>query len=76
MTLPQALEEALFDSLTTGIFVDVKFYAFSQRTSSGRVRCPKPLFANSHTLQTVPYFRARKGSSVFSLWDPDQWYLI
>ncbi|KAF9649446.1 hypothetical protein BDM02DRAFT_3113878 [Thelephora ganbajun] len=58
MSLPQALEEALFDSLSTGTFVDVKFYAFSQRTSSGRVRCPKPLYANSHVLQTVPYFRS------------------
>ncbi|KAF9781707.1 hypothetical protein BJ322DRAFT_1077750 [Thelephora terrestris] len=58
MSLPQALGEALFDSLSTGTFVDVKFYAFSQRTPSGRVRCPKSLYANSHILQTVPYFRS------------------
>lgn len=65
MSLPQALEEALFDSLSTGTFVDVKFYAFSQRTMSGRVRYPKPLYANSHILQTVPYFRSRKTSFAY-----------
>lgn len=60
MSLPQALEEALFESLSAGTFADVKFYAFSQRTTSGRVRRPKSLYANSHVLQTVPYFRSRE----------------
>jgi len=62
MSLPQALEEALLDSLSTGTFVDVKLYVFSQRTPSGRVRAPRPLYANSHVLQTVPYFRSCKNS--------------
>ena len=69
MSLPQALEEALFDSLSTGTFVDVKIYAFSQHTSSGRVRAPKPLYANGHVLQTVPYFHSRKDSFACSPWD-------
>jgi len=72
MPLPQALEEALFDSLSTGTFVDVKFYAFSQRTSSGRIRNPKPLYANSHILQTVPYFRSCKDFLAPPLQDHDR----
>lgn len=69
MSLPQALEESLFESLSTGTFMNVKFYAFSQRTASGRVRYPKPLYANDHVLQTVPYFRSRENSFLSFTWD-------
>ena len=72
MSLPQALEVALFVSLSTGTFSDVKFYAFSQYTSSGRVRFPKPLYANSHIIQTVPYFHSCKSSFIRSSQDSDR----
>ena len=53
---PQFLQDALNESITSGIFVDTKFYVFSRREVSGRVGSPRALYCNSRTLDTVPYF--------------------
>ena len=53
-TIP--LREALNQGITTGNFIDTKIILYSYRDSSGRVCRPKPLYANSHVLKTIPYF--------------------
>ena len=60
MNLPNFLLDPLEESVTSGTFIDTKFYTFSRRDASGRVGSPRPLYCNSHVLNTVPYFSARK----------------
>lgn len=60
MLPPQALRSALSDSVTSGVFIDTKFYLFSRRNSSGKVCRPRPIYANSLTLESVPYFKDRE----------------
>ena len=60
MSQPHFLHAALNDSITSGRFIDTKFYVFSRKNQSGRVGTPKALFANSHVLAAVPYFETRK----------------
>jgi hypothetical protein len=60
MSSPTHVQEALTNSLASGIFIDTKFYVFSKRDASGRVSDPRPLYANSHILESVPHFRTRK----------------
>ena len=65
MTIPFPLQEALKDSITSGTFVDTKFWLFSKRASKpGRVGEPKPLFVNGHVAKRVPRFASR--AAVFS----------
>jgi len=52
-----ALEEALNDAISSGRFIDTKVVLFSQRDSAGRICKPKALYANSHVLESVPYFK-------------------
>ena len=52
--------EALNEGIASGTFVDTKFILFSRRSSSGRVYAPKALYANSHVLKSVPYFKDRE----------------
>ena len=55
MTIPFPLQEALKDSITSGTFVDTKFWLFSKRASKpGRVGDPKPLFVNGRVARRVP----------------------
>jgi len=55
MTIPFPLQEALRDSITSGTFVDTKFWLFSKRASKpGWVGDPKPLFVNGHVVKRVP----------------------
>ena len=56
---PHFLLDALGDSVTSGTFIDTKFYVFSRREVSGRVGLPKALYCNSRVLNTVPYFSTR-----------------
>jgi len=56
MTTP-ALREALNDAISSGKFVDTKIVLFSRRDDTGRVCKPKALYANSHVLKSVPYFK-------------------
>ncbi|KAF9779896.1 hypothetical protein BJ322DRAFT_349753 [Thelephora terrestris] len=58
MSQPHILHSALTESITSGRFVDTKFYVFSRRHNSGRVGTPKALFANGRVLATVPYFES------------------
>ena len=60
MSQPHILHSALNESITSGRFIDTKFYVFSCRSKSGRVGTPKALFANSRVPATVPYFETRK----------------
>ena len=52
----QLLLDTLNDSITSGAFVDTKFYVFSRREASGCVGSPRALYCNSRVLNTVPYF--------------------
>ena len=56
MDPPGFLLDALSDSITSGTFVDTKFYVFSRREASGCVGSPRALYCNSRVLNTVPYF--------------------
>ena len=58
MEPPNALLDSLKESIASGIFIDTKFYVFSRREPSGRVGSPRPLYCNSHVLNTVPYLSA------------------
>ena len=66
MTIPFPLQEALRDSITSGTFVDTKFWLFSKRVASkpGRVGDPKPLFVNGHVAKRVPRLASRALISV------------
>jgi hypothetical protein len=58
--IPIPLQEALRDSITSGTFVDIKFWVFSKRASkAGRVGEPKALFVNGHVVRSVPRLGAR-----------------
>ena len=60
MTIPIPLQESLRDSITSGSFVDTKFWVFSKANSkSGRVRAPKALFFNERVARRVPRLGAR-----------------
>ena len=60
MTVPIALREALRDSITSGSFVDTKFWLFSKRTSNPRrIGGPKALFVNERVAKRVPRLGAR-----------------
>ncbi|KAF9642135.1 hypothetical protein BDM02DRAFT_3124819 [Thelephora ganbajun] len=56
MAATTALRNALNQGISSGNLVDTKIILYSHRDSSGRVCCPKALYANSHVLRTVPYF--------------------
>ena len=69
MTIPIPLQEALRDSITSGTFVDTKFWVFSKRRSKpGRVGGPKALFVNEHVAKRVPRLGAR-APSPSAIWD-------
>ena len=52
---PPQLLDALDDSISSGTFLDTKFYVFSRRDASGRVYSPRALYCNSSILDKVPY---------------------
>jgi hypothetical protein len=57
------LHQALTDSLSSGIFIDTKFFLFSKRKySTGRVSLsfPGALYANSSILKRIKYFETGK----------------
>ena len=63
-TIPIPLQEALRDSITSGSFVDTKFWLFSKRRSnSGRVGGPKALFVNERVARRVSRLGAREAAS-------------
>ena len=60
MAATTALREALNQGISSGDFIDTKIILYSHRDTHGRVCRPKPLYANSHVLKTVPYFNDRE----------------
>ena len=67
MFRPHSLHRALSDSVASGVFIDTKFCLFSCRNSSGKAVRPRPLYANSQILKSVPYFDAREPSTTFAI---------
>ena len=64
-SIPFPLQEALRDSITSGTFVNTKFWLFSKRASKpGRVGDPKPLFVNERVAKRVPRLASRALTSV------------
>lgn len=71
MSATTALCEALNQGISSGNFIDTKVILYSFRDSSSRVCRPKALYANSHVLKTVPYFKDRRCLAAFdSLGEP------
>jgi hypothetical protein len=66
MPITAALREALNQGISSGIFIDTKIILYSHRDSVGRVCQPKALYANSHILKTVPYFKDCERTATFS----------
>lgn len=60
MAATPALREALNRGPSSGNLVDTKLILYLHRDSLGRICRPKPLYANSHVLKTVPYFNDRE----------------
>ena len=61
-TMTAVLEEALNDAISSGRFIDTKIVLFSRKDSAGRICKPRALYANSHVLKSVPYFKDREFS--------------
>lgn len=57
---PCAMQQAVWDSIVDGNFIDAKIFAFSRRSRKpGQVNTPKPLFINTHVLAAAcGYFRS------------------
>ena len=60
MEPPRFLLDSLNDSISSGTFIDTKFYVFSRREPSGRVSSPRALFCNGRILDAIPYFSSCK----------------
>ena len=67
MAATVALREALNQGISSGKFVDTKIVLYSRRDSSGRICRPKALYANSHVLKTVSYFKDCGCGALFSI---------
>ena len=60
MAIPIRLQEALKDSITSGTFVDTKFWILSKRgLKSACVGEPKALFVNGHIARSIPRLSSR-----------------
>lgn len=53
-------------SMSSGSFVDTKFYAYSKRSPSGTVHKPQSIYANSFLLRAKApqYFEPRKSPNI------------
>ncbi|KAF9648607.1 hypothetical protein BDM02DRAFT_2235999 [Thelephora ganbajun] len=59
MFIPTPLKAALEDSISSGKFIDTKFWVFSQRNrETGRLEKPRAVFANSTVVRSIPYLSA------------------
>lgn len=65
MAATTVLREALNQGISSGNLIDTKIILFSHRDSSGRICQPKALYANSHVLKKVPYFKDCEWTPVF-----------
>ncbi|TFK54297.1 hypothetical protein OE88DRAFT_1806055 [Heliocybe sulcata] len=65
--LPLPLWKSLSRSITSGSFMDTRFFAYSRRQRSGRVDWPRPVYASSTLLkENSPYFQALLSKEGFS----------
>jgi hypothetical protein len=67
MAATTALREALNQGISSGSLIDTKIILYSHRDPSGRICRPKPLYANSHVLKKVPYFKDRECAPIFNI---------
>ena len=67
MAATTALREALNQGISSGDFIDTKIILYSRRDTHGRVYQPKPLYANSRVLKTVPYFNDREYTATLGI---------
>jgi len=60
MFVPAPLNAALEDSISSGKFIDTKFWAFNHlNRETGRLEQPAAVFANSAVVRSIPYLSAR-----------------
>lgn len=60
MFIPTPLQAALEDSISSGKFIDTKFWVFDHlNRETGQPERPKTLFANSAVVKSVPHLDAR-----------------
>jgi len=62
------MQQSVWDSITSGNFIDAKIFAFSRRSREpGRVDTPKALFVNTHILAAAcSYFQSSTSPLYFS----------
>jgi len=61
MFIPAPLKAALEDSISSGKFIDTKFWVFDHlNRETGRLERPTTVFANSAVVRSVPYLSARR----------------
>lgn len=65
MAAVTALCEALNQGISSGSLIDTKILLYSRRDPSGRIYQQKALYANSHVLKKVPYFKGRECTPTF-----------
>ena len=67
MSIPAPLNTALEDSISSGKFIDTKFWVFNHlNRETGRLEQPTAVFANSAVVKSIPYFSTRR----FLIWCP------
>jgi hypothetical protein len=61
------MQQAIWDSILNGNFINAKIFAYSRRSHKpGRVDTPKALFVNTHVLANAcSYFRSSRWPSYF-----------
>ena len=61
MFIPTPLKVALEDSVSSGNFIDTKFWVFSRRNrETGRLEQPRAVFVNSAIVRSIPRLGARR----------------
>ena len=74
MATTTALREALNQGISTGCLVDTKVILYSHRDSSGRICRPRAVYANSHVLKTISFFKDCEFTATFN--NPEEVYAI
>jgi hypothetical protein len=68
MFISAPLKAAFEDSISSGKFIDTKFWVPNRlNRETGQLEQPKAVFANSTVVRSIPYLSARKFSSIVSV---------
>jgi hypothetical protein len=68
MFIPALLKAALEDSISSGKFIDTKFWVFDRlNRETGQLEQPTAVFANSTVVRGIPYLSARRFSPSVSV---------